>query len=208
MDEPTAWQDLGNRLIAQAGSGSSTQSVSLAPTERPCPGIPETREQCRALRAWARSQPASRPTTASRDQIEQHLEFLAATLPSKAIDTETGKRRFAVYVSLLDGLSNKALVHMSRRACETLDWFPTPKQCLELAREWTPGRSEAAQALLDCDHYDQAAFDLWIAALPTGGEIGDAPQRWIDIAVARNAIRRAPDGALTIRRTPQKDMAA
>lgn len=170
--------------------------------------MPATREECRALRAWANAQPVNRPNAATGEQIERYIEFLAATLPSKAIDAEVGKRRFAVYVSLLDGLSNEALSHMSRRACETLDWFPTPRQCLDLAREYEPPRSAASQALIDCNHYDQAAFDQWIAALPIDGEIGDAPQRWIDIAIARNAIRRSPDGTLTIRRTPQKDMAA
>jgi len=162
--------------------------------------MPATREECRSLRAWANAQPSTRPTSATHDQIEHHLEFLAATLPSKAIDAETGKRRFAVYVSLLEGLSSEALAHMSRRACETLDWFPTPKQCLDLAREYTPPQSAAVLAISQCNHFDQISFDRWIDALPNGGEIGDAPQRWIDIAIARNAIRRMPDKSLVIRR--------
>lgn len=162
--------------------------------------MPSTREECRSLRAWANAQPVSRPVAATHDQIERHLEFLAATLPSKAIDVETGKRRFAVYVSLLNGYSNEALAHMAKRACETLDWFPTPRQCLDLAREYESSPSAASQALIQCNHYDQNAFDIWIDALPKDGEIGDAPKRWIDIAVARNVLRRSLDGTVTLRR--------
>jgi hypothetical protein len=162
--------------------------------------MPQTREQCRDLRAWANALPADRPNTATQDQIERHLEFLAATLPSRAIDDESGKRRFAVYVSLLDGFSNDALAHMARRACETCDWFPTPKQCLELAREYHSGPGAKAVALTHCSAFDHQCFEQWIAALGEGGEIGDVPQRWIDIAVTRNVLRRMPDNSLIIRR--------
>jgi len=48
--------------------------------------------------------------------------------------------------------------------------------------------------------HDQRDFEAWAEALPTGGEIGDAPLRWIDIAVARNLIRRMPDSSLIVRR--------
>jgi hypothetical protein len=48
--------------------------------------------------------------------------------------------------------------------------------------------------------HDQRDFDRWIAALPVTGEIGDVPQRWIDIAMARNVIRRMPDKSLIVRR--------
>lgn len=162
--------------------------------------MPTTRAECRALRAWANAQTNDRPTAATQDQIERHLEFLAATLPSRAIDDESGKRRFAVYVSLLTGFSNAALANMARRACETYDWFPTPKQCLELAREYNHGVGAKTTALADCNRYDQAAFETWIEALGNDGEIGDAPERWIDIAVTRNVLRRMPDKSLTIRR--------
>lgn len=47
---------------------------------------------------------------------------------------------------------------------------------------------------------DQRDFEAWIAALPTSDEIGNVPQRWIDIAIARNVIRRMPDKTLVIRR--------
>jgi hypothetical protein len=163
--------------------------------------MPTTLDECRALRAWANAQPVTRTPAATQDQIERHLEFIAATLPSRAIDDESGKRRFAVYVSLLTGHTNEALARMARRACETLDWFPTPKQCLELAGEMPrPGNSAAAQAIRDCEQFTHDRFNRWIAELPEADEIGDVPQRWIDIAIARNLIRRQPDKSLIIRR--------
>lgn len=163
--------------------------------------MPTTLDECRALRAWANAQPLARQPAATQDQIERHLEFIAATLPSRAIDDESGKRRFAVYVSLLTGHTNDALAKMAREACATLDWFPTPKQCLELAGDMPrPTNADAARAIRDCDSYWHVSFERWIGELPEADEIGDVPDRWIDIAIARNLIRRMPDKSMIIRR--------
>jgi hypothetical protein len=163
--------------------------------------MPTTLAECRALREWADAQPVTRQPAATQDQIERHLEFIAATLPSRAIDDESGKRRFAVYVSLLSGHTNDALANMARQACAALDWFPTPKQCLELAGDMPrPGNADAARAIRDCEQFSHESFKRWIDGLPDADEIGDVPTRWIDIAIARNLIRRMPDKSLIIRR--------
>lgn len=143
--------------------------------------------------------PADIPVAATNDQITRHLAFLASTLPSKNIDDDAGKMRFAVYVSMLRGFSDDALAHMARRVCETLDWFPTPRQCLELAKEFRPAPTEKWTALIDCNRFDQSAFEAWIDAIGPAEPDLDVPAHWIEIALTRTLLRRLDDGQIVTR---------
>lgn len=155
---------------------------------------PRSVEECKALKAWAESEPTESPPVATQAQIEDRLEYLAATLPSRNIDDEAGRKRFAVYVSLLGGYSWEAIAHMAREACRRHDWFPTPKQCLDIISEYRPPVSDREIALRLCQDFTTAQFDRWLANVGNGQPIGDVPEQWKRIAVEQGAIRRLSDG--------------
>lgn len=154
--------------------------------------LPETVEQAKALRVWAEAQD-DRPKAASPLQITKHLTFLGATLPSKAQDDESGKMRFAVYSSILSEYSNEALAYMARRACAELDWFPSPRQCIELADQYRPPVSEKEQALALCHRFFQGKFEDFIFELENGiaeqETVDSVPLRWRKIAMERGYLR-------------------
>jgi len=191
----SAWQSLGNVALVDRRTASSTPSA-----KRPITSDPTTPKESRILREWAESIPVGIPTPASKEQITKHLEFLASTLPSKSVDDAAGKKRFAVYVSMLLGFSNEALTYMSRQVCATLNWFPTPHQCLHLAKEYRAPASEKKAVLLACDRFDQRAFEEWVAALP-GVEEPDlnVPAFWINSALTRALLRKLDDGRIVTR---------
>ena len=151
------------------------------------------------MREWASSTLPAPAASASSDQLAKHLEFMHAALPSRANDTETGRKRFAVYASILAGKSNEALAFMARRACETLDWFPTPKQCLDLIGQYQPPMPAHEHALLACRQYTHSAFGDWLAELRDGAPIGDVPDHWKRIAVEQGDLRRLQDGSYVSR---------
>lgn len=159
--------------------------------------MPITATEAYALQAWAESVD-DRPRPASMLQITKHLTFMAATLPSKNLDEESGKMRVAVYSSILRDYSNEAIAYMARRACQQLDWFPTPRQCLELIGGYRPPVTEKDEALMLCHNYWHGKFDEFMDYLKAGGatqEMVDAvPRRWRLIAMERGYLRHLPDG--------------
>lgn len=179
------------------------RSSAMSRTGRPIAGPPTTDKECAALQKWAESQSfAEHPATS--EQIARHLEFLAATLPGRGIDEQSAKMRFAVYSRILSEYSNAALSFMSRIVCERFDWFPTPKQCLEVLSEYRKPTSEGEYALSQCHQYRQSRFEEWIDALRAGeisqGDVDNKPEQWRRIAVEQGFLRRLEDGSFVIRR--------
>jgi hypothetical protein len=196
--------------IIAGGMDSSTPSTnSLA--AKPIIRLPETFEEAKALRVWADAQD-DRPRPASVLQITKHLTFLAATLPSKAVDDETGKMRVAVYSRILGDFSNEALAYMARRACAELQWFPTPRQCLELLQEYRRPSTEKDEALSLCHQFWQGKFEDFIFNLKNRAcdqETVDAvPQQWRLIAVEQGFLRYLADQQKFIIRAPYVMQAA
>jgi len=144
------------------------------------------------LKAWADAQDDT-PPPASASQLARHIEYIAATLPRQSVDDEAGEKRTAVYTSLLSGFSNRALAYMARKACETLDWFPTPRQCLEILQGYNAPPSEKDTALALCHRFWQGKFEDWIAAVKDGNvdqeTIDNAPLQWRKIAMERGFLR-------------------
>jgi len=155
--------------------------------------------ECNALREWAQTTPAVAPQPASSDQLAKHLSFMAAALPSKNVDDTTGKMRATVYASLLRGYPNEALAFMARRACQSLDWFPTPKQCLELLAEYRQPETAQNRALRLCQDFTSTQFDRWLANIRDGQEPGDVPESWMRIAVEQGVMRRLDNGSYVSR---------
>jgi hypothetical protein len=172
------------------------------PATKPALWLPQNDDECRALESWARNTPAEqRPAT--RDQLARHLEFLAATLPSKHVDDRAGKMRVAVYVSMLAGYSDEALAFMTRRACAQLDWFPTPRQCLEILKGYWPSPSESECALSLCHEYRHGRLHQFLDGLRNGaltqGQVDSKPRRWRMIAMEQGYLRLLDDGRLVLR---------
>jgi len=189
MERPTAWEEIGAKVPAAMGSQLTQRSdSSLATSNLP-----------------ADLQPASLP------------EFIQALTPCLQLCAPVGMSLedrdtwFDAAFMAIGHLPPDILCDAAQAAMRKAD-HPAKivPAIMAEAEERIEKRRQASRytALPSAPDHDQSDFDLWIASLATGGEIGDAPKRWIDIAVARNVIRRSPDGILTIRRTPHKDMAA
>lgn len=186
------------------GPQSSAMSVIAKPIIR----MPETVEEAKALKVWADAQSDGVPA-ASTQQIAKHLDFLAATLPSKGVDEDTARMRFAVYSRILGEYSNAALAYMARKACATLDWFPTPKQCLELLNEYRAPTSEKDHALMLCHSFWEGRFQDFIGALKDGNAdqvlVDSVPEQWRRIAVERGFLRYMPEENRFVIRQPKPD---
>jgi hypothetical protein len=167
--------------------------------KRPVFGKPVSDEECTALREWAETSVVERDPPAEPAQLARHLDFMAAALPSKNLDETTGRMKVAVYASILGGYSNAALAHMARRACETLDWFPTPRQCLDLIGDYREPVTEQETARRLCCDYTNDKFERWIANMREGQPVGDVPERWLRIAVEQGVMRRLNDGSYVTR---------
>lgn len=158
--------------------------------------VPKTDEECAQLQHWAETAPHGE-TPATVDEIARHLEYLSATLPSRRTDLESARMKFAVYVRLLTGHSNAALAHMSQRVLQTLDWFPTPRQCLDAIESYVRPVSNREMALLFIHQYHTEQFEDWLKRIPDMDleEVNAAPERWKRIADCRLLIRRIEDGS-------------
>lgn len=189
MDHQTIGEVASKALVSLTDSSLPSEKPS---TSTPTIRIPETEDECRALEAWAKST-TSPPARASIEQISRHLEFLAATLPSKNIDEQSGKMRFAVYYRMLSGYSDAALAYMSRKVCEQFDWFPTPHQCLEILADYRQPTSPQGLALSYCAQFWNGKLDDFLetlrSRLGTQDMVDAVPDRWRRIATEQGYLR-------------------
>src|SRR5882757_3465089 len=138
---------------------ASSRQPEKFSAEKPPIIEPTSAEECVALEHWIACGAPEVPEYASLKQLTRHLQFLAATLPSKNLDDDAGKDRFAVYVRMLEGYTDAALIFMSKRAVQSLDWFPTPRQCLEILKQYLPPLSDRATAKHYCQAFWQARME-------------------------------------------------
>lgn len=165
---------------------SEMDSLMAVPLDRMTP------LQCARLKQLATNH-IERVTPATAEQLSRHLEFIAATLPSRNVDIESGQRRFAVYYRLLGGYSNEALAYMTERACRELEWFPTPSHCLAILADYRPPSSVADVALTRCHNFAEMQFREFVNRLQSGevpqAEIDDKPDQWKRILLERGILR-------------------
>lgn len=79
--------------------------------------------------------PAPNVPCCDEDHFEKSMRALAI-LPSRSEDDVRGELKFAIYRRMLGKYSKPAISHLVETALATLDWFPTPKQCLEILSGW------------------------------------------------------------------------
>ncbi len=151
-----------------------------------------TDSECDELRELALAMPAEHIPVETRELAKQ-LQFIAATLPSKNTDEQSGQMRTAVYARILGGYTKEALSYMTERVCRELDWFPTPHQCLDILSSYSPPVTRKDRALTICARHTQAKFDEWILALRKGDdvELTGKPDRWLRIATEQGLLRYA-----------------
>jgi hypothetical protein len=186
-------ETIGKAALTVVEGGMDSSTLATKPVmPKPVIRLPETVDEAKALKAWANAQD-DRQRPASPLQITKHLTFLGATLPSKSQDDDSGKMRFAVYSSVLAEYSNDALAYMARRACAELNWFPTPRQCIEFADQYRPPVSEKDRALSLCHRFFQGRFEDFISDLKLGLATQDlvdaAPLQWQQIAMEQGYLR-------------------
>lgn len=155
--------------------------------------------ECDELRSMALAMPIENVPVETRELAKQ-LQFIEATLPSKNTDEQSGQMRTAVYARILGGYTKEALSYMTERVCKELDWFPTPRQCLEILERYTPPPSKKDKALRICLNHATERFDDFISKLHCSEpvELSDKPERWLRIAVERGYLRFV-DGEYIIR---------
>ena len=162
----------------------------------------QTDADCQTLKIWAENTQEPRPSSTPA-QVARHIEFLAATLPSRAQDFESGAKRMAVYAKILGEFSDNALAYMSREAIRRLDWFPTPHQCLQILAEYRE-TTQREQALRLVHNWASSKFHAWIdgirADAVSQADIDGAPDQWKRVAAERCILRRMDDGSYTVRR--------
>lgn len=156
---------------------------------------PTTTDEARALKEWADAIGPQREQAATFEQINRHMAFLKATLPSQQRNALAGQMQASVFTDLLQGYSDAALGYMVRRICETHDWFPTPKACIDALKDWVAPVSEQETALRLCQDFATSQFDRWLTNVGAGQPIGDVPDQWVRIAVEQGVLRRLANGS-------------
>lgn len=177
---------------------------------KPASMIPQTMAECIALQRWVALGRDVAPPTVTKDELARHLKFLAAALPSKAIDGDAGRDRVAVYFRMLGEYTNDAIAYMSERACREHDWFPTPAQCLAILKTYRAPLPDKEVARTNCQAFLQAEMERFHAALRDGtvpqALIDEKPDQWKRIAEEKGWLRLI-DGKY-VQRLKQIDQAA
>ena len=204
-------ETIGQAAITALETALPTTSSTPAETSltlKPLIRLPTTVEECRSLKEWAETQ-ATDVIPVTSEQLAKHLAFMAAALPSKVVDKQTAQMRVAVYLKILGKFSNAAIAFMARRACETLEWFPTPSQCLAILDMHIGAPGDKQQALHFCQQFWQQRHEAFLASLEAGdatdAQVAEVPEQWRKIAVEKGYLRRLDDGSYVIRQRPAPD---
>jgi len=129
-----------------------------------------------------------------------------STMNSRVDDDDTGKLRSAVLRRVIGHYPREAIAYMVERAITTLDWFPSPKQCLDILAGWKRNdgavqRQASATRMVRAER--QARFDDIMRALERReldqAAIDALPPRMREIGAERGFLRRHDDGAYRVR---------
>lgn len=194
-----------NRVMDAAEPMASTTPSHASLVVKPVIRLPTTVAECRALKEWADSQP-DKPEPVPLPRLAEHLSFMTAALPRQAQDKSAGERKLTVYAAIIGKFSDEAIAFMARRACETLNWFPTPNQCLDILETYSAAPGERDMALHHCQRFWQGRLEAFLAALKVReadqAMVDEVPEQWRMIAMEKGYLRRWDDGSFTIRPRP------
>ncbi|MGR4893358.1 hypothetical protein ACIPPQ_20225 [Sphingopyxis sp. LARHCG72] len=132
-------------------------------------------------------------------------------LPSRADDEVTGKLRLSIYHRMMGQYPRAAIAFMVEEAMKRFDWFPTPRQCLDILADWrdhdavvhkhrtvmaaSAVRQERQARLGDImESLDRRELDQ--------GQIDALPDQVKQIAAERGFLRLYDDGVYRARPVP------
>lgn len=188
-------------LSSALSTGSLTASLLSALPER----LDDTTIQTlRDFVSSAAGQPDLPP--ADREHFAQVLRSLSL-LKRRGDDELTGDLRFKLYWAKLCHLPRPAIEFLCSKGLERWEWFPTIKECLDLAAEWvapidTVGPLKAiASARINREMNLRFADVLEALAARSLDQtaIDALPSQWKAIAAERCFLWRWPDGRYTVR---------
>ena len=166
-----------------------------------------TIEEAGELLKLALAEPHEVVEPATKEQIVEHLNFLWSTLPGRASDMDSGRRKAAVYIRMLRDYSNDALAWMALEALKTFDWMPTPSQCLALLKRYKTGpslkyRAETAARKMLGAIANQIRDDLRFTAVAQD-RIDNLPEGWKRIFNTEGLLREIEHGKFIQAKVPQ-----
>lgn len=144
------------------------------------------------------------------DHFEKSMRALAI-LPGRAEDDLRGELKFAIYRRMIGKYSKAAISHLVETALSTLDWFPTPKQCLDILADWRDPDAAAhkhrtVMAASAVRQEKQARLNDIMDALDRRlldqAAIDALPQRVREIGAERGFLRLHDDGVYRVRPLP------
>ena len=106
-----------------------------------------------------------REPLATAQQIVDHLAFIKAALPSQNKDDLAGKMGATVYISALSSYTNEAVSYMAKRADIEYDWFPTPRQCLSILKDYKNPPTLRDRGIRKVQSHAQKQLDIFIDKL-------------------------------------------
>lgn len=127
-------------------------------------------------------------------------------LPRRRDDEIGGQLKFGIYKRHLGGFSNDAMSWLVSEATRTMDWFPTPAQCLTVLRAWpnrdvAAARRDVAQSRIQQENQSRLEDALDRLGKRQGDQawIDVLPEQWKAIAAERCFLWAWPDGRYTVR---------
>lgn len=142
------------------------------------------------------------------------LIMTMGTMARRADDETTGKLRLAILRRVIGQYPREAIAYMVETAITTLEWFPSPKQCLDILAGWKRN-DEAVQAkasaVASVRAERLARFDDVMSALERR-EVDQAgidalPERVRAIGMERGFLRLHDDGVYRARPLPAAEEA-
>lgn len=137
------------------------------------------------------------------------LILTMSTMARRADDEATGKLRLAILRRVIGHHPREAIAYMVEKAITTLEWFPSPKQCLDILAGWKRSdeavqRHASAIRLVRAER--QARFDDIMHALEQRqldqAAIDALPDKIRSIAAERGFLRLHDDGVYRARPVP------
>lgn len=111
-----------------------TDFSALSTVESTAPMIRLDDRQLKAMEAIA-SAPLPAPARCPDDHFAKSMRALSM-LPRRGDDETTGELRAAIYQRVMGHYPLEAIKFLTERALTELEWFPSPKQCLDILSRW------------------------------------------------------------------------
>lgn len=163
--------------------------------------VPRLSDQRLAELEAVANAPLPRPEPCDPSHFAKCMRSLSL-LPSRADDETKGELRLAIYQRMLGNYPNAAISYLVERALAELNWFPSPKQCLDILVDWREPISnerrwrDLAINMIECEK--RLRFEDAMAAMERreldGAALEALPQRWKLIAVERGYLRDTHKG--------------